>query len=269
MAVGKYSRVAITDRPPHADAAPAVCASSRNPGLAATVSRDIIAALAGRTSTVAVAVADPGTGVTCGLRADRHFDSASVVKVTILAALLRQTQEQHRQLTHQEDQRAIAMITKSDNAAATALWRQLGRATVQHFLQLAGMSQTVLGSDGRWGLTQITGLDQLKLLSLLDNANTVLTDTSRGYVLNLMSRVVPGQRWGVPAGAPAGVRIQVKNGWMSRATHGWRINSIGSFAGPGRTYEIVVLTQDNASMAYGVTTVERVARAVHKDLNPG
>lgn len=261
--------VAITARPPHADAAPAVCTSPRNPSLAIAMSRDIGAALAGRTSTVAVAVDDPGRGVTCRLRADRRFDSASVVKVTILAALLRQAYEQHRYLTRQEDQLATAMITKSDNAAATALWRKVGRAGIQHFLRLAGMSETVLGPGGYWGLTQITARDQLKLLSLLDHPNTVLNNAARGYALNLMSRVVAQQRWGVPAGTPRGVTIHVKNGWLSRATHGWRINSIGSFSGHGRTYAIVVLTQDNPSMVYGITTVEKVARVVHKDLNPG
>jgi hypothetical protein len=30
---------------------------------------------------------------------------------------------------------------------------------------------------------------------------------------------------------------------------------------------IVVLTRDTPSMAYGITTIERVARAVHRTLN--
>ena len=33
------------------------------------------------------------TGITCKLRPARHFDSASVVKVTILSALLRKVQQ--------------------------------------------------------------------------------------------------------------------------------------------------------------------------------
>ncbi len=74
---------------------------------------------------------------------------------------------------------------------------------------------------------------------------------------------------GVPAGAPAGVTVHVKNGWLPQPTHAWRINSIGSFCGHGRDYMIVVLTWDNPAMTYGVDTVQAVAEVINRDLNPG
>ena len=83
-----------------------------------------------------------------------------------------------------------------------------------------------------------------------------------------MATVIPAQRWGVPAGAPTSVTVHVKNGWLPRATHGWRIHSIGAFTRPKGWYTSVVLTQDNPTMAYGVTTIEAIARAVNHDLNP-
>ena len=97
----------------------------------------------------------------------------------------------------------------------------------------------------------------------------MLTKTARRYELHLMARVVPAQRWGVPAGAPDDFTVHVKNGWLPRATHGWRIHSIGGFTGHGARYSIVVLTEDNPSMAYGVRTVETIAQVVNRDLNPG
>jgi hypothetical protein len=84
-----------------------------------------------------------------------------------------------------------------------------------------------------------------------------------------MARVIPSERWGVPAGAPTRLTAHVKNGWLPLAPYGWRINSIGGFTGHGGGYSIVVLTQDNPSMAYGIATVEAVARTVNRDLNPG
>ena len=76
-----------------------------------------------------------------------HFDSASVVKVTILGALLRKAEDQRRSLTRAEANLATAMITRSDNDAASALWAELGRHDLQHFLNLAQMTHTVLGPE--------------------------------------------------------------------------------------------------------------------------
>jgi hypothetical protein len=97
----------------------------------------------------------------------------------------------------------------------------------------------------------------------------VLSAASCGYVLNLMAHVIPSERWGVPAGAPADVTVHVKNGWLPQPTHAWRINSIGSFSGHGRDYMIVVLTWNNPTMTYGIDTVQAVAEVINRDLNPG
>ncbi|MET8181929.1 serine hydrolase [Streptomyces sp. NPDC005336] len=244
-----------------------VCASDQA-GLAAKLSKDIAAALHGRSATAAVSLRDDSTNTRCTLRADQKFDSASVVKATVLATLLWDAKKHHRFLTPRENTLATDMITRSDNAATSKLWKQLGPAKVQAFLKAAGMTRTVPGSDGYWGLTQITANDQEKLLELITHPNAVLSDNARAYILKLMGKVIPSQRWGTPAGAPSGTKIHVKNGWLSRSTHGWRVHSIGAFTGGGHTYTITMLTQDNSTMKAGVATIEAVARAVHKDLNP-
>jgi len=254
---------------PAAKAAPAVCSSSAHPALAARIGRDIAAARRGRVSAVAVAVDDPGAGITCRLNAAWQFDSASVVKATILGALLRKAQAQHRSLTGTEASLARAMITRSDNNAASALWARVGRSWLQRFLNLARMTHTVPGPGGAWGLTLITASDEIKLLRILLRKNPVLDSASRNYELRLMAHVIPAQRWGVPAGAPAKLTAHVKNGWLPLARHGWHVHSIGCFTGRGGGYSIVVLTLDNPSMAYGVRTIEAIARVINRDLNPG
>ena len=250
-----------------AAASSASCTSSSHPALAARIARDIQAARRGRVSTVAVAVDDPGLGLDCWLNRFSSFDAASVIKVTILAALLRKAEDQHRNLTATEAAQAKLMITESDNDAASDLWAELGHSYLQHFLDVAGMRHTSLGAGGYWGLTQITANDQVVLLRLLLNANAVLDSASRSYALKLMAEVIPAQRWGVPAGAPTGLTVHVKNGWLPLATHGWRIHSIGCFTGRGGGYSIVVLTQDNPTMAYGITTIETIARVINRDLH--
>src|SRR5262249_39813093 len=225
----------------------------------ARLSRGILAALHGRSSAVGLRVVDRRTGVTCSLPLHWHFASASVVKVTILSALLRKLQQEHKALTSQQRALATEMITESDNQAASLLWDETGRPALQHFLDLARMRQTELGPGGFWGLTLINAHDEMLQLKLLTSRNSVLTSKSRDYVLSLMARVVSYQRWGVTAGAPDDVTVHVKNGWLPLQTHGWRINSIGSFSGHGRDYMIVMLTMDNPTMAYGIDTIQGAA----------
>ncbi|WP_051741178.1 serine hydrolase [Streptomyces xylophagus] len=251
---------------PAAAATPTVSCTSAKAGLAAKLKKDITAALATRKGTVAVGLYDRTTNTTCTLRATSAYDSASTVKVTVLATLLWDAKKHDRLLTTRESTLAKAMITKSDNDATSTLWKQLGLTKIKGFLTAAGMTQTKPGANNYWGLTQETVTDEQKLLKLVTAKNTVLSDNSRAYILKLMNQVIAGQRWGTPSGAPSTVTVHVKNGWLQRSTHGWRVHSLGTFNGGGHDYMMSVLTQDNSTMSYGITTIQGVAKAIHKDL---
>ncbi|MER7686289.1 serine hydrolase [Streptomyces sp. NPDC097610] len=244
---------------------PAACRSTRNPELAARMSRDIGAALSSRQGTVAVAVRDDNTDLTCALASERQYDSASVVKVMIMEATLRRADELRRTLTNWELANVRPMITISDNIAAQHLWNDLGHTYLRRFLERVGTRRTELGRAGYWGLTRTTATDQMRLLGVLTGARSFLK--SRAYGLKLLSQVRSDQRWGVPAGMPRGMQAHIKNGWLPRSTHGWRVHSVGVFTGSGRRYRIVVLSHDNPTMTYGVRTIERIAQAVHRGLN--
>nr|WSY54739.1 class A beta-lactamase-related serine hydrolase [Streptomyces sp. NBC_00886] len=251
---------------PAAAATPTVGCTSANAGLAAKLKKDITAALATRRGTVAVGLYDRTTNTTCTLRATSAYDSASTVKVTVLATLLWDAKKHNRYLTTRESTLAKAMITQSDNDATSTLWRQLGLTKIKGFLSAAGMTQTRPGANNYWRLTQETVTDEQKLLKLVTAKNSVLSDNSRAYILKLMNQVISSQRWGTPYGAPSAVTVHVKNGWLQRSTHGWRVHSLGTFNGGGHDYMISVLTQDNSTMSYGITTIQGVAKAIHKDL---
>lgn len=245
------------------------CTAPRDKALAHRITRDLRAVLARRTGTVSVAVHDTRTGLYCTVAGDRRYDSASVVKVLMMEAALRRAEGWGRHPTVWEQRLMHPMITRSDNYATQRLWNNLGPAYVESYLRRVGTRFTALNPYGHWGLTQTTAGDQLRLLGVLTGARAVLRPSSRAYGLKLMNEVQSDQRWGVPAGMPRGIRAHLKNGWLPRATHGWRVHSVGAFTGGGRTYRIAVLSHDNPSMAYGVRTVERVAHAVHRGLNKG
>jgi Beta-lactamase enzyme family len=248
---------------------PCVAKSHTYDALALKMAHDIEARLAGRLSTVGFKETDTKTGITCTFHQDYHFYAASVIKVLILGTLLRTAQEQNRQLTAREHRLAWLMITQSDNNAATALWNQLGMRRLNHFLNLAKMTETKLALA--WGLSLLTAHDEILLLSIISGPNRILNLNSRVYAQYLMYHVISSQRWGVPAGAPTSVRVGVKNGWLPYpVSNNWVINSIGFFkvTTPARVYQIVMLTHHNATMAYGIYTIEHVAEVINRDLNP-
>lgn len=193
---------AVAAAAPAAAATPTVSCTSSKAALATKLQKDITAALANRKGTVAVGLYDRTTKTTCSLRSTSAYDSASVVKVTVLATLLWDAKKHNRYLTSTEASLTKAMITKSDNDATSKLWKQLGMTKIKGFLAAAGMTKTVPGANGYWGLTQINVTDEQKLLKLITAPNTVLSDNSRAYILKLMGQVISSQRWGTPYGTP-------------------------------------------------------------------
>ncbi|MGP4042828.1 serine hydrolase [Streptomyces sp. 2A115] len=245
---------------------PVTCHAPHAPDLATQLSQDIQAALSSRDGSVSVAVRDD-SGLTCVLAGERQYDSASVAKVLIMEGLLRRAEELGRGLTRWEATNVRPMIVSSDNRAAGRLWTDLGHSHLDDFLTRVRTRATVLGPGGYWGLTRTTAVDQMRLLAVLTSTRSFLR--TRAHGLKLLADVRADQRWGVPAGMPRGLKAHIKNGWLPRSTHGWRVHSIGAFTGADRTYRIVVLSHDNPTKAYGVRTIERIAQAVHRGVNQG
>lgn len=233
--------------------------------------RHLASYLKARRVTASVQVRDLRTGLTYGYRSGSRYDSASVVKVAIMAAVLRRQAAQKRYLTSREVRLLKAMIRYSDNDAASTLYASLGRGPgLQKFYRAAGMTHTTPGPGRYWGLTQITAADQVVLLDHLARPSKLLTERGRAYARDLMATVTASQAWGVSAGPRgADARVELKNGWLSRDERGWRVHSTGHVAGDGRDYLVAVLTQDNTSMERGVAVVEGVSRIVWRDLDPG
>ncbi|ARP69382.1 hypothetical protein LK07_05930 [Streptomyces pluripotens] len=211
------------------------------------------------TVSAAVLELDSEESAECG---DTVFDTASIVKVDILATLLLQAQDAGRRLTAAEKAYAAKMIENSDNASATALWHTIGRAAgLDAANERFGLAKTSGGEGELWGLTQTTASDQLVLLQQVFGGNSELSVASRTYVQGLMKSVEADQQWGVSAAAE-GNSWALKNGWLARSTTGlWDVNSIGRVTVDGTDYLVAVLSKGTASQAEGITLVEAAAKA--------
>ncbi|MEV6834030.1 serine hydrolase [Streptomyces sp. NPDC051133] len=194
---------------------------------------------------------------------DSAYDTASIVKVDILAALLLRAQDAKRQLTAEERGHAKPMIERSDNAAANALWREIGQASgLAAANKRLGLTSTKGGPGAKWGLTRTTASDQIRLLrNVFDTGGKALNAQSRNYLRSLMGKVVPEQSWGVSAIGADGAPRALKNGWLQRNTSGlWDVNSVGQVTVKGHRYLVAVLSNGSANMSDGISLVERTAR---------
>ncbi|MFD0628156.1 serine hydrolase [Streptomyces sanglieri] len=152
---------------------------------------------------VSVAVLDTGSGARA-VHGDGSFDTASVVKVDLVAALLLIAQDEGRALTAVERERAAAVIERSDNASTTVLLREIGGPAA---LDAANARLGLTGTTAAhaWGLTRTTAADRLTLLRAVFGTESELSAESRAYLRGLMERVEAGQRWGCRRRATAGL----------------------------------------------------------------
>jgi beta-lactamase class A len=214
-----------------------------------------------------VAVLDRKTGQRYSYRGTEKYETASVVKVQVLACLLLTAQDNRRDLTSNELALAKRMIRLSDNDATTSLFAKLGKApAITRCNKRLGLTQTTVNSA--WGLTRTTVDDQVKLLSELVDTKGPLDQDSRDLAHELMSTVDEEQDWGVPAAARTGEQFTVKNGWLPRSTENnrWIINTVGRITGDDTDVSIAVLSHGHASMSGGIAVVEKAAKLTRQYL---
>lgn len=217
--------------------------------------------LKSRSSLVTAALYDVTSGQTYVYNPGVREVTASMVKIDILAALLRECQVQHRALTSGESQLATSMIESSSNRAATKLWNDVGQLPpMSAFNQLVGFKQTVMSWS--WGEVETTPLDQLELLKTIALPNSILTDSSRAYESSLMQNVDQTERFGLGDGPPPMATIGLKDGYYPEPVTGWQINSAGYVHLGDRFYLAAIMTSHNPNEDYGIDTVNEVAKLI-------
>jgi hypothetical protein len=230
-----------------------------------------------RADVVLAAVYDLRTGQTWHLGQGQPQDEASVVKLDVLETLLAERGRSGTGLSASDRTLAEQMIEDSDNDAATSLWYEVGGVGgIRAFNSAAGLADTAPSSCVNcpgfpwpgWGLSTTIPSDQLALLRVLVEPNSLLTPAERSYALSLMQNVTPTQRWGVSGGVPAQATVAIKNGWLplDSANNDWQINSVGWISGNGRDYLIAVLTTRNPTEQYGIDTIDQLAAMVWDDM---
>lgn len=212
-------------------------------------------------NSVSMAARNLTTGATLAFGASGGLTTASAAKVDILATLLLRQQASGATLTGDEDSEATSMIEESDDAAADALWTDIGGASAMAAAnRRLGVGCTVPGQGPAWGLTTTCALGQIQLLYQLESTSSPLDESSRDYILNLMENVAPSEAWGIPVVADSGTRFAVKNGWLNvDGATDWAVTSDGIVTYQGQTLLISVLTQNEGRVYSGIDLIQRLA----------
>lgn len=189
---------------------------------------------------------------------------ASTIKVPILMALLKLAESQGRSLTPDEQGLAEAMIERSDNDAATVLYQEINYDTgLNAFFQAIGISGFQLNNTA-FGLSTATPEAMVQVLAALLNTS-VLTDSDRQYVLDLMGHVEADQQMGIGTTAPPNATYALKDGWIQDDT-GWVANSAGIVTSGGHAFIVAVFSNGHASLDNGWQIVNAACAEIANEL---
>lgn len=204
-----------------------------------------------RQARVAFALVDQA-GVVRGVRLQTRFLSASLVKAMLLVAYLNRADVIARPLAEPERQLLGSMIQRSDNDAATAVRDLVANDGLREVARRAGMLHFTPARS--WGSSRITASDQARFFFQLD---ALVPELHRSFARELLTTIIPSQRWGIPAATPPGWTVFFKGGW--RPANGWVVNQAAFLEGPPGRIAIAILSDHNPSFTYGTRTLHGVA----------
>ncbi|HET6509739.1 MAG TPA: serine hydrolase [Baekduia sp.] len=196
-----------------------------------------------------------------GRRQDAAVPSASVLKAMMLVAYLRRGSVRDRPLGPAQKALLSPMIRRSDDLAASRVFRVVGAGRLQRDARGWGMRAFRVRVDP-WGDSRVTARDQARFWLHLDRR---LPPRHRRYGLELLRTIVPSQRWGVARVVPRGWTLHFKGGWGSG--RGAVDHQVALLTNGDQRVGLAILTTAQGTHAYGKATLEGVARRLLRGLD--
>lgn len=195
-----------------------------------------------------------------GFHKARTAPAASVIKVMLLAAYLRQGSVRGRQLHAEEKALLEPMIRSSDNAAGIQVAALVGGERVERLARAARMRDFHWLGEPGWlgGLSLISARDQA---SFLHRYPRYLPRRHRRYARRLLASIVSWQRWGIGEERPPRWRLYFKGGWGINDDGVGTVSHQVAFLERGHCrIALAILTEHNPSPADGIETLRGVSR---------
>ncbi|MDY3918097.1 MAG: serine hydrolase [Candidatus Limivivens sp.] len=232
------------------------------------------------------AILDLNSRDSCMIRADQFMQSASVIKMFIMAAVYERAvfaEEAGKELIYMGESYdgelkdlLTAMITVSDNDAANELVRRLGQgdfyagaAVVNEFCQEHGFTATHMGrpflAENPTDDNYTSAADCCRLLEELYSGELITVDASMRMLELLKGQTRTGK---IPAGVPAEVETANKTGEMPSGYGLGSIENDAAIVFYGRyPYVICILSNNIADNGAAQNTIVRISSAVYDYLS--
>ncbi len=180
----------------------------------------------------------------------------------LLAAYLRSPGVRARALNAGEATTLNAMITRSDNDAATAIHALVGGDGLTAVARRAGMRD--FGAAPAWGASRLTAADGARLMLRFAR---LVPRRHRERALSLLAGITPYQRWGVADAVPRGWRLHFKGGWGPPADGAPAVNHQLALLRRGRRrVALAILISGGVSQAHTSETQRGVAKRLLRGL---
>lgn len=199
-------------------------------------------------------------GQMVGHRASTVVPQASVLKVMFLVAYLRQPDVRARALTQSDRDLLEPMIRRSENEPATRIANELGPDPMYELARESGMRD--FSYTRPWGRSTTSARDQAAFLLEVDS---YVPARHRAYVLQLLTEIVPEQRWGIGETDTGDWTKHFKGGWGSGT--GAVDHQVVLLIHPdGTRVALAVMTTSSPSHEHGTNTLRGVFRRLLADL---
>jgi hypothetical protein len=187
--------------------------------------------------------------------------AASVFKVMLMTAYLRQESVRSRPLNDFDRSLLAPMIKWSDNASASRINNMLGSGPINRLARAAKMREFRYVAHP-WGLTRVSAADQARFMFRLER---YIPDRHEKYARYLLSHIVPSQRWGIAQVEHKYWRLFFKSGW---GTGTGRVDHQVAFLkrNDGKRIAVAIMTEFSPDHAYGKRTLRGVAARLLADL---
>jgi beta-lactamase class A len=233
---------------------------------------------------VGLAVAPLGEGPVQTFGSLQAGHAWSTMKVPVLAALLANYEQSGKMLSPEQNHNAMLALEQSDNAAGEALFGNLEQIygglvpaseAVQETLRNAGDQNSTINTAPNhegfpaWEQSTWSPSGQVLFYRTLARGCLLRSFESSEYVLQLMRRVIPSQRWGVgAAGYPRTEPLAFKGGWGPEHGAGYLVRQTAIVGTIEHGYVVSMVARPaGGSFAQGVSMVNALAAWTRKHVS--